>query len=64
MEALPGFGRHLGYDGVALPSHSTGRKNAASGRRRTRTRVGLAVCVMMALALAAAEAAPTRCARW
>ena len=32
MEALPGFGRHLGYDGKALPSHSTGRKDAASGK--------------------------------
>ena len=32
MEALPGFGRHLGYDGKALPSHSTGRKDAAGGK--------------------------------
>ena len=32
MEELPGFGRHLGYDGKALPSHSTGRKGAESGK--------------------------------
>ena len=32
MAALPGFGRHLGYDGKALPSHSTGRKDAAGGK--------------------------------
>ena len=31
MEAVPGFGRHLGYDGKAVPSHSTGRTNAATG---------------------------------
>lgn len=32
MEELPGFGRHLGYDGKALPSHSTGRRDAADGK--------------------------------
>ena len=31
MEALPGFGRHLGYDGKAVPSHSTGRKDSKRG---------------------------------
>ena len=29
MDALPGFGRRLGCDGKALPSHSTGRRDAA-----------------------------------
>ena len=32
MDALPGFGRRLGYDGKALPSHSTGRKDASGGK--------------------------------
>ena len=32
MEALPGFGRHLGYDGKAIDSHSTGREDAKSGK--------------------------------
>ena len=32
MEALPGFGRHLGYDGKAVDSHSTGREDAKSGK--------------------------------
>lgn len=31
MEALPDFGRHLGYDGKAIESHSRGRINRASG---------------------------------
>jgi hypothetical protein len=31
MEALPDFGRHLGYDGKAIESHSTGRTNRATG---------------------------------
>jgi len=31
MEALPDFGRHLGYDGKAIESHSTGRVNRTSG---------------------------------
>ena len=31
LEEVPGFGRHLGYDGKAVPSHSTGRTNAATG---------------------------------
>ncbi len=31
MEALPRFGRHLGYDGKAVDSHSTGREDAKSG---------------------------------
>ena len=32
MDELPGFGRHLGYDGKALASHSTGKRKAATGR--------------------------------
>ena len=32
MEELPGFGRHLGYDGKAVDSHSTGREDAKSGK--------------------------------
>ena len=32
MEELPGCGRHLGYDGKAAPSRSTGRTNAGTGR--------------------------------
>ena len=32
MEALPGFGRLLGYDGKAVDSHSTGREEAKSGK--------------------------------
>ena len=32
MEALPDFGRHLGYDGKALDSHSTGRANRKTGK--------------------------------
>ena len=31
MEALPDFGAHLGYDGKAIESHSTGRVNRATG---------------------------------
>ena len=31
MEELPDFGCHLGYDGKAIESHSTGRVNRASG---------------------------------
>ena len=31
MAELPGFGRHLGYDGKAVPSRSTGRRGAATG---------------------------------
>lgn len=31
MAALPDFGRHLGYDGKALDSHSTGRTNCKTG---------------------------------
>ena len=30
-EALPDFGEHLGYDGKAAPSHSTGRGSARTG---------------------------------
>ena len=30
-EALPDFGEHLGYDGKAVPSHSTGRVSARTG---------------------------------
>ena len=33
MDELPGFGRHLGYDGKAVDSHSTGRAKAATGKR-------------------------------
>ena len=32
MAELPGYGRHLGYDGKAVPSESTGRRNAETGR--------------------------------
>ncbi|MCP3882101.1 MAG: transposase, partial [Sulfitobacter sp.] len=31
MEALPEFGQHLGYDGKALDSHSTGQVNRKTG---------------------------------
>jgi len=31
MEALPDFGRHLGYDGKAINSYSTGHKNRDTG---------------------------------
>ena len=31
MEALPEFGKHLGYDGKAIESHSTGQVNRESG---------------------------------
>ncbi len=31
-EALPDFGGHLGYDGKAIGSHSTGRTNRETGR--------------------------------
>jgi len=47
MEILPEFGRHLGYDGKAIDSHSTGQVNRTTGE----TRVGLALAVMMAMAL-------------
>ncbi len=33
MEVLPDFGQHLGYDGKAIASYSTGRVDGASGRR-------------------------------
>ena len=32
MDELPGFGRHLGYDGKAVESRSTGRADAETGR--------------------------------
>ena len=32
LAELPGFGRHLGYDGKAVPSRSTGRRKAATGK--------------------------------
>lgn len=32
MQALPDFGRHLGYDGKAIGSHSTGRVNRKTGQ--------------------------------
>jgi hypothetical protein len=31
MEALPDFGLHLGYDGKAIDSHSTGQKKTSTG---------------------------------
>jgi hypothetical protein len=31
MDALPDFGRHLGYDGKAIESHSTGRRSKDRG---------------------------------
>ena len=31
-EALPDFGEHLGYDGKAIGSHSTGRKSRETGK--------------------------------
>ena len=47
FEEVPDFGRHLGYDGKAIESHSTGRVAEA----KMKARVGLALTVMMALAL-------------
>jgi hypothetical protein len=32
MEELPDFGRHLGYDGKAIDSHSTGHKKKETGQ--------------------------------
>ena len=32
MEVLPDFGRHLGYDGKAIDSHSTGQASRKTGR--------------------------------
>ena len=32
MEYLPGFGEHMGYDGKAVESHSTGQKSRDSGQ--------------------------------
>ena len=32
MAVLPDFGRHLGYDGKAVDSHSTGRTSRKTGR--------------------------------
>lgn len=32
MEALPNFGQHLGFDGKAIDSHSTGRKDKHTGQ--------------------------------
>ena len=32
MELLPDFGRHLGFDGKAIPSHSTGQVNRKTER--------------------------------
>ena len=32
LAEVPGFGRHLGYDGKAVPSFSTGRRKAETGR--------------------------------
>ena len=32
MEVRPDFGRHLGYDGKAIDSHSTGQANRKTGR--------------------------------
>jgi len=32
MEALPDFGRHLGYDGKSINSYSTGHKNRDTGK--------------------------------
>ena len=32
MEVLPDFGRHLGYDGKAIDSHSTGQTSRKTGR--------------------------------
>ena len=36
MAELPGFGRHLGCDGKAVPSHSTGRRNRGTGEASDR----------------------------
>jgi hypothetical protein len=33
MEVLPDFGRHLGFDGKAIASHSTGQVDRTSGQR-------------------------------
>ena len=32
LAELPGYGRHLGHDGKAVASNSTGRRNATTGR--------------------------------
>ncbi len=32
MDALPDFGRHLGYDGKAITSHSARRRQRATGK--------------------------------
>ena len=32
LRELPGYGHHLGYDGKAVPSHSTGRRKAKTGK--------------------------------
>jgi len=32
MEVLPDFGQHLGYDGKAIESHSTGQTRSATGK--------------------------------
>ena len=36
LEVLPDFGKHLGYDGKAIASHSTGRENRRTGHRSDR----------------------------
>ncbi|MYK29937.1 MAG: transposase, partial [Gammaproteobacteria bacterium] len=36
MDELPGFGRHLGCDGKAVPSHSTGRGDRKTGETSDR----------------------------
>ncbi len=33
MKLLPDFGKHLGYDGKAIKSHSTGRTNRRTGEK-------------------------------
>lgn len=36
MDELPGFGRHLGYDGKAVASHSAGREDRGTGETSDR----------------------------
>ena len=41
MEVLPDFGCHLGYDGKAIESHSTGRRNKDTGEPSDRRQTGV-----------------------
>ena len=66
-EVLPDFGRHLGFDGKVVDSHSTGQKDRETSKTsdpeadwvqhttqatyKMKLRVGLAFAVMLAMAL-------------